>query len=170
MPTSDAEPVGARRTPIARAAVRALIVSPDAEVLLLRIRSPEGVVLWIAPGGGIEAGEEIAAALRRELDEEVGLGACEIGPLVWRRCSTFDWGAWRVTQSEDYHVVHAARFEPVMRDLAEAEITEAFRWWPIEALAGTDEMVVPRTLAQILAGYLRDGAPSAPPEVEVDVD
>ena len=51
-------------------------------MLLLRIRSPEGVLLWIAPGGGIEGDELQEEALRRELEEEVGLVGCEIGPLV----------------------------------------------------------------------------------------
>jgi ADP-ribose pyrophosphatase YjhB (NUDIX family) len=170
MPTSEAGAEEAARTPISRTSIRALILTPQDEVLLMRIRSPEGVVLWIAPGGGIEAGEAAEEALRRELHEEVGLVACDVGPVLWRRRSTFNWGAWRVTQSEDYHVIHAPKFEPVMSDPLEAEITEAFRWWPVSALGEAKERVVPTSLASILERYLAGGPPSAPPDVEVVID
>ena len=163
MPTSE-------RTPVHRTAVRALIVTPDRQVLLLRIRSPEGVVLWIAPGGGLERDESSEDALRRELEEEVGLVGCEIGPEVWRRCSTFNWGDWRVTQRESYRVVHTERFEPVMTDALEAEITEALRWWPVEQLGSADARIVPTSLADILLRYWADGAPAEPPGEEVVID
>jgi len=40
---------------IHRRAIRALIIAPEREVLLMRIRAPEGGdYFWIAPGGGIE--------------------------------------------------------------------------------------------------------------------
>jgi 8-oxo-dGTP pyrophosphatase MutT (NUDIX family) len=163
MPTSE-------RTPVHRTAVRALIVTPEREVLLLRIRSPEGVLLWIAPGGGLEAGESAEEALRRELEEEVGLAGCEIGPIVWRRRSTFNWGRWRVTQREDYRIVHAERFEPVMTDALEAEITEALRWWRVDELGAAHHRIVPTALAEILSRYWAEGAPDEPPGEEVVVE
>ncbi len=160
MPTSE-------RTPVHRTAVRALIVTPDREVLLLRIRSPEGVLLWIAPGGGIEGDESPEDALRRELEEEVGLVGCQIGPVVWRRRSTFNWGSWRVTQREEFRIIHAQRFEPVMTDALEAEITEALRWWPVDELSTADHRIVPTSLADILSRYWAEGAPVEPPAEEV---
>ncbi|MGA7203993.1 MAG: NUDIX hydrolase, partial [Specibacter sp.] len=55
-----------------RHSVRALVITPDLELLLGRHRINGGFV-WAGPGGGIEPGESPHEALRRELGEETGL-------------------------------------------------------------------------------------------------
>ena len=55
----------------------------DARVLVTR--RAEGLHLagyWEFPGGKVEAGEDPAASARRELEEETGLRAGELDPLV----------------------------------------------------------------------------------------
>jgi 8-oxo-dGTP pyrophosphatase MutT (NUDIX family) len=154
-----------------RQAVRALILTPDHQVLLCRIHTPGGGhSFWIAPGGGLEPGETQDEGLRRELAEELGLTAFEAGPVVWRRHHTFDWGERRISQREEYRVVHTERFVPVMTDPVEAEVLECFRWWPIDDLDTAAERFTPLSLADILRRYLRDGAPATPPDEEVLVD
>jgi 8-oxo-dGTP pyrophosphatase MutT (NUDIX family) len=156
---------------IHRRAIRALIVTPEQETLLLRIRPPEGGdCFWIAPGGGMEASETPEDALRRELAEELGLVDFELGPLLWRRHHIFDWGDRRISQKEEYRAVHAHRFEPVMRDEAEATVLDCFRWWPIADLRRAHERLTPLSLAAILEAYLRDGAPDKAPDEEILVD
>jgi len=69
---------------IERNAVRAIVLTPELKVLLMRVRAPEGGDwFWITPGGGLEPGETEEVGLRRELKEELGLQRFEIGPLVW---------------------------------------------------------------------------------------
>ena len=41
--------------------------------------------VWAAPGGGVEAGEPPLAALRRELDEEIGLRLDAEPRHVWHQ-------------------------------------------------------------------------------------
>jgi ADP-ribose pyrophosphatase YjhB (NUDIX family) len=50
--------------------VRALVVSDKGEILLVRHTYQPG---WYMPGGGLRTGETPEGALRRELQEEVGL-------------------------------------------------------------------------------------------------
>lgn len=54
-----------------RQAVRAILKDGANLVLIKRIRS-ERPVYWVAPGGGVEAGESLEEALHRELLEELG--------------------------------------------------------------------------------------------------
>jgi 8-oxo-dGTP pyrophosphatase MutT (NUDIX family) len=58
-----------------RQKVRAVIASPQGEILLIR---PHGYSTgeWTLAGGGVEAGESPVEAMRRELAEELGIG-CE---------------------------------------------------------------------------------------------
>jgi 8-oxo-dGTP pyrophosphatase MutT (NUDIX family) len=154
-----------------REAIRAIIVTPAAEVLLMRIRPPgRSESFWIAPGGGLEAGESVEVGLRRELLEELGLTEFEIGPLVWLRQHTLDWGGKRIRQSERFHIVHVERFAPRMSDALEARVLQEFRWWHVSELACTNEQLTPLTLAKIVSEYLALGAPRGPLEVEVLVD
>lgn len=154
-----------------REAVRAILLTPKREILLLRIRLPElAEYFWIAPGGGLEPGEGVEEGLKRELQEEVGLDEYVIGPLVWRRQHTFNWAGKRICQRERYYIVYVDRFEPRMSDLDEARVLDRFRWWPVAELADSRERLTPLSLPEIMARYLAHGAPKEPLELEVLVD
>lgn len=154
-----------------RQAIRAILLTPEQEILLFRIKPPDGrAKFWIAPGGGMEPGETVEAGLRRELREEVGLEHFVLGPLVWRRQHTFDWAGKRILQREEYYVVHVPRFEPHMSDALEMQVLDAVRWWPVAALAQATERLTPLSLADIVARYLAEGPPQEILSVEVLVD
>jgi len=156
---------------IERNAIRAILLTPQQEILLLRIRAPQGGDwFWITPGGGLEPGESVETGLRRELAEELGLEHFQIGPLVWRRQHTFIWGERHICQREQYHIIQVARFEPRMSDPAEAKTLDRFHWWPVAELARAREPLTPLSLADIVAGYLAHGPPPDPPEPEILVD
>ena len=156
---------------IQRQSIRALLLTPGGELLLLRIKPPNDTApFWIAPGGGIEGDETVEAALRRELREELGFREFDLGPLVWRRQHTFDWSDTRICQTEQYYIVHAERFVPHMSDRVEAQIVDRWRWWPIGELATAAERLTPLSLSYIMKRYLQHGPPRLPIELEVLVD
>jgi double-stranded uracil-DNA glycosylase len=65
-----------------RETIRATVVDERNRVLLLRYDDGYGPY-WTTPGGGRESGETDEHALRRELEEEIGLVDFEPGPLLW---------------------------------------------------------------------------------------
>ena len=119
-----------------RQAVRALLLTPQHQILLFRVRPPQGA----------------------------------IGPLVWKRQQTFDWGDQQICQREDYYIVHVERFEPRMSHTTEIKYLDQFRWWSVAELAHSVESLTPRALPDIVARYLVDGPPRGPLAVEVLLD
>jgi ADP-ribose pyrophosphatase YjhB (NUDIX family) len=151
--------------PRLRPAVRAIIVDPDDQILLVRFDF-EGRAVWACPGGGIENGEADAAAIRRELDEEVGLTSFELGPCVWTREHVIPifGGRWD-GQQERFYVVRAPAFEPRPRfspeQLADEYLVD-MRWWTAEELRAADVTFAPRRLPALLRDLLAAGAPATP--------
>jgi ADP-ribose pyrophosphatase YjhB (NUDIX family) len=58
------------------ATVGALVTAPDGRVLIVKTTKWRGT--WGVPGGKVEWGETLEAALKREFQEEVGLDLLEI--------------------------------------------------------------------------------------------
>lgn len=156
---------------IERRAARAILLTPQHEILLMRVRPPRYQRgFWITPGGGLEVGENLEGGLRRELAEELGLSDFELGPLIWRREHSFYWDAQRVRQREEYVVVHVECFEPVMTDPNEARVLERFQWWSLPELALLEEPLAPARLVDIVRGYLSSGGPASSDALEFVVD
>ena len=120
---------------IDRQAARLLVVTPEEQVLLLRLEPSFRDPFWVTPGGGLDDGESFVDAARRELDEEVGRDDLPIGPCIWRRTVTFTWERWRVQQEERTFLVETpAAFEAVTVLPDEEPITGS-GWFTILQLA-----------------------------------
>jgi 8-oxo-dGTP diphosphatase len=154
-----------------RDGVRALVVSPDDEVLLARFVFPSGVEVWALPGGGLEAGETDEDGLRRELYEELGLSAVEIGPHVWNREHIVPMRTGHDGQRDRIHLIRTDRFEPeptIGWEAMRAEFVFELRWWTMAEIASRPELrFVPRRLVTHLTHLLANGPPSTPIDVGV---
>jgi 8-oxo-dGTP diphosphatase len=140
-----------------RPAVRALLLDPADRVLLVRFDF-EGRTVWACPGGGIEDGEADELALQRELDEEVGLTAYELGPCVWTREHVIPLfgGRWD-GQRERFYLVRTPAFEPHPRFTAaelRAEGVVELRWWTLSELQAADTTFAPRRMPELVATLL----------------
>ena len=167
--SSASDPDGLR----IRTAVRALLLDDRDRVLLVRFEFPR-VTVWATPGGGKEADEDDEIALRRELDEELGLTDVEIGPLIWTRLHVIPFldGKWD-GQRDHIFLVRAHGFEPRPRlswEQLRAERLHELRWWTlaeVEAAGAAGVRFAPRRLPARLAAVLADGPPPSPVDVGV---
>ncbi len=152
-----------------RQAVRALLVTPDQHILLVRFEFPDATV-WSLPGGGIDPGESHLDALHRELVEEVGLHDPVVGAHVWNRehIIPHDDGLWDGQQDRYYLVEARHRFDPAPAlswEQLRAERLHELRWWHLDEIesATTDGVwFSPRRLGPLLRELWTDGAPATP--------
>ncbi|MEV0390415.1 NUDIX domain-containing protein [Nonomuraea sp. NPDC050643] len=155
-----------------RSSVRAIVLDPGDRILLCRhdLTRVDGPVVWAMPGGGIEPGESRAAALRRELSEEIGLrlDGGPAPPHVWHQSvagSGYAPGYDGVIN--DYYLIRTRTFEPrgdwSDEQLAAEHITD-IRWWTFAGIAAGSpgELFSPRALAGCLGSLLTEGVPDAP--------
>ncbi len=155
-----------RRQSRTRHAVRALVVTPDRQILMIRFVTPTRVV-WITPGGGLHQGEPARDGLRRELEEETGRRRWRLGPEVWTRTARFELDGERVIQHERYFWVPSARFKPprTMPDATERRWFGGFRWWHCDEISVSTDLFAPRELGRRLADLMDGGPPDAPFDV-----
>ena len=154
-----------------RPAARAIILDEDDRVLLCRFqfaRDGRDVVVWATPGGGVEPGESLFAALGRELMEEVGLQIHAEPPHVWHEeIVRAGHGAGYDGAINDYFLVRVPAFTPrglLTDEQLAAENVTGLRWWTLADIVsyqGSD-LFGPRDLGARLTALLRGGLPSEP--------
>jgi 8-oxo-dGTP diphosphatase len=154
-----------------RRSVRAIVLDEDDRVLLGRhssVELSETAVVWAAPGGGVESGETLPAALSRELREEVGLVIGPDVPHVWHQEATKSgYLAGYDGAVNDYFLVRTSSFTPrgVMTDAElAAEFLAGWRWWTLPEIAGYrgPDLFSPRDLVTPLSALITGGVPAQP--------
>ncbi len=134
-----------------RVAARVLVVDPDDAVLLFRgcdPARPEAGTWWLTPGGGVDEGEALSEAARRELLEETGMAVEDVGPVRFERSVVFEFEGERYDQYEHFFAVWVDRFEPDVRGWTEIErrSMSEYRWWTSAEIAVSDETFYPDDL------------------------
>jgi ADP-ribose pyrophosphatase YjhB (NUDIX family) len=158
----------------ARRVSRVVLLDPAERILLIHGFDPPDTSLtwWITPGGGVEAGESLADAARREVAEETGITGFELGPVVWRRYAAFDFAGKRVVSDEWHHLGRTGTTETDTsgRTALERATTTGVRWWSAAELLDTRELVYPEGLGRLLTALVEDGPPAVPlmldPQIE----
>lgn len=146
-----------------RETARVILVDQDERILLLHTHFDPEVGLpprWITPGGGIDPGESIPVAASRELQEETGMDvpAEKLGDLVWQTEGRWDWGDginhhtfvdyFFELRTEHFDIDRSGWTEDEIRDVLE------IKWWNIDDLIASGEIVGPPGLAEFLKHLL----------------
>lgn len=151
------------KIPLRRFTARALPLDDQDRVLLLYGFDPEQPdrAFWFTVGGAIEDGETPAEAAARELHEEAGIRARaeDFSGPYGTRTTEFTWGGYAFTQDQVFLAVRVGdavvSFEHM--EQIEKDTTTAYRWWSVEELERTEEVVHPADLAAILRKVTADG-------------
>ena len=154
-----------------RKAARVVLLDRDGRVLLLRASDPADPRKgwwWEIPGGGIELGESSEDAARRELLEETGISAVEIGPCVWLQHAEFDFGGYHFVQDERIHVAWCdsdQELAPTRLEALELMAFDGRRWWPLDELLASADAVLPVVLREQLPLLVGGDLPVQPIEL-----
>ena len=150
-----------------RNTARAIILTSDHEVLLMRMAFPwQKEEVWILPGGGIEEGENVESTVAREIYEETGLTDIEIIGEVWNQDLLIEAANLRLKQR--YFLVRAERFDakPTKQSEPENEWIREFRWWTVNSLVTSEIVVEPKLIAAGIQSLITLGLPAEPLDID----
>ena len=136
-------------TPRPRSAGRAILRDDQGRVLLIRFVLPN-MTFWATPGGGVEPGETLLQAARRELQEELGIAVPLAGP-IHTATGIFEFEGELIENTD--HFFHGrwsgvATLSGVTAN--ESAALQEARWWTIAELEATREDFFPRALVSVL--------------------
>ena len=144
-----------------RYVARVLVINDRGETYLLRGRDitlPERAPFWFTPGGKIDSGETSKQAAARELFEEIGLAVApeDLGEIIGNEVSNYHFHGSAYTQHGVFYAYYSndARLNKGDWTDIEIETIDQGKWWSIEQLKLTTEVLYPRDLAAMLANLM----------------
>jgi ADP-ribose pyrophosphatase YjhB (NUDIX family) len=142
-----------------RIGARVLLLDPTDRVLLIHALDPADPAhhWWELPGGGLDDGEDLQAAARREVAEETGIILPALGRELWVRESRFRYKSRDHHRIEHVFLAHTASTTPHVAlqptENEKAGLIER-RWWPADELRQCRDKLLPAELPDLLDDLL----------------
>ena len=142
-----------------RRAGRVVVLDPDDRVLLLRYdEDPPAGRHWATPGGGLNPGESYAAAARRELAEETGWDDVPLLGEIHQQMRLIMHEGKVLRQHERLFLARTGQVRRELGDVAAMHAHDgivAWRWWTLDELDTTAELIWPAGLAALIRSLPR---------------
>lgn len=159
-----------------RYTARLIVLNEQNRVLLFkcednRIKSKDNSLecaFWYTPGGGLVENETYEVAAHRELLEETAINA-DIGPCIWVHTHQLHYNNKMITFHERYYLTFVTAVEVVVDhnpDSIEKSAYRGYRWWTIEEIQNSNELIFPIKLGLLLPSIIAGDMPSKPIEIE----
>lgn len=140
-----------------RPSARLIVLDCDNRVLLFRFALSNTRLrvtdYWATPGGSVEEGETYAEAARRELFEETGMRSAIGDTHAAEREFVLEMpDGEEVLAQERFFVAHvdAQMISTENWTALEKQIMVDHKWWPLEELKATPDVVFPENLVAIV--------------------
>jgi 8-oxo-dGTP pyrophosphatase MutT (NUDIX family) len=145
--------------PIRRQSTRVAVVDGDRRVLLLHTCDPHrlGTEMWELPGGGLDPGEVPVDGARRELYEETGIDAEDLGPRLGVVEADFTFAGRRYRQRETIFLLRVERAEcspQALVDDIERAAHLGHDWISVESLQSCGLRLYPPQLPALLSRFV----------------
>jgi 8-oxo-dGTP pyrophosphatase MutT (NUDIX family) len=127
-------------------------------LLLVAVTDPvDARRIWMTPGGGRDDGESDLDCARRELREETGVCVEELRGPVFEHEHVFGWAGRTYRQRERFYVasIEGSTQGQASPDQIERDASMEARWWTVDEIRATGELVEPPRLHEIVEAQAR---------------
>ena len=142
-----------------RTTARLVLFDPRGRILLFLHADGMGRRFWATPGGGVEEGESLEQAARREASEELGADDVDL-TYLWTGLTEFEFADKDVSQTEAFFQVtgNPGVLGPEVEATHRRERILESRWWAADEIEASRDRILPLDLAKRVREFGRKPA------------